>query len=36
MDAGALAPIVPAVTFGFSSVPPQPNLARVRTTVVES
>ncbi|WP_461172011.1 hypothetical protein M1D93_13325 [Arthrobacter sp. Z1-9] len=36
VDAGALAPIVPAVTFGFSSVPPQPGLARVRTTVVES
>ena len=36
VDAGALAPIVPAVTFGFSSVPPQPNLARVRTTVVDT
>ncbi|WP_458781479.1 hypothetical protein [Arthrobacter sp. D3-16] len=36
VDAGALAPIVPAVTFGFSSVPPQPNLARVRTTVVDA
>lgn len=33
-DAGPLAPIRPAVTFGFSSVPPQPSLARVRTTVV--
>ncbi len=36
IDAGALAPIRPAVTFGFSSVPPRPSLARVRTTVVES
>ncbi|MFJ6155364.1 hypothetical protein ACIQF8_00315 [Pseudarthrobacter sp. NPDC092184] len=36
VDAGALAPIRPAVTFGFSSVPPRPSLARVRTTVVES
>ncbi|MGN7199222.1 hypothetical protein [Arthrobacter sp. SAFR-044] len=35
-DAGALAPITPPVTFGFSSVPPQPSLARVRTTVVEA
>ncbi|MEO5315791.1 hypothetical protein PV772_17010 [Pseudarthrobacter sp. CC12] len=35
-DAGALAPIRPAVTFGFSSVPPRPSLARVRTTVVEA
>ncbi len=34
-DAGALSPIVPPVTFGFSSVPPQPSLARVRTTVEE-
>ncbi|MFF2344427.1 hypothetical protein [Pseudarthrobacter sp. NPDC058119] len=34
-DAGALAPIRPAVTFGFSSVPPRPSLAHVRTTVVE-
>lgn len=34
-DAGALAPIKPAVTFGFSSVPPRPTIARVRTTVVE-
>ncbi|WP_314213880.1 hypothetical protein [Pseudarthrobacter equi] len=34
-DAGALAPVVPPVTFGFSSVPPRPSLARVRTTVVE-
>jgi hypothetical protein len=35
-DAGTLAPIRPAVTFGFSSVPPRPSLARVRTTVVEA
>jgi hypothetical protein len=35
-DAGALAPIHPAVTFGFSSVPPQPSLARVRTTILEA
>jgi hypothetical protein len=35
-DAGALAPISPAVTFGFSSVPPRPSVARVRTTVVEA
>jgi hypothetical protein len=35
-DAGALSPIVPAVDFGFSSVPPRPTLARVRTTVVEA
>jgi hypothetical protein len=35
-DAGALAPIRPAVTFGFSSVPPRPSVARVRTTVVEA
>ena len=35
-DAGALAPIRPAVTFGFSSVPPRPSLARVRTTVVDA
>ncbi|ACL40550.1 conserved hypothetical protein [Pseudarthrobacter chlorophenolicus A6] len=34
-DAGALAPVVPPVTFGFSSVPPRPSLARVRTTVTE-
>ena len=34
--AGALAPIRPAVTFGFSSVPAQPSLARVRTTVTTS
>ncbi|MGF9646858.1 hypothetical protein AAIH32_02735 [Pseudarthrobacter oxydans] len=34
-DAGSLAPIRPAVTFGFSSVPPRPSLARVRTTVLE-
>ena len=36
VDAGALAPIVPAVEFGFSSVPRQPGLARVRTTVVDA
>jgi hypothetical protein len=35
-DAGALSPILPAVEFGFSSVPPQPSLARVRTTVVDA
>lgn len=35
-DAGALAAIRPAVTFGFSSVPPRPSLARVRTTVVDT
>ncbi|GAC1370517.1 MAG: hypothetical protein NVSMB43_05980 [Pseudarthrobacter sp.] len=35
-DAGALAPIRPAVTFGFSSVPAQPGVARVRTTVVDA
>lgn len=35
-DAGALAPISPGVTFGFSSVPPRPSVARVRTTVVEA
>ncbi|MCB5294600.1 hypothetical protein [Arthrobacter sp. SO3] len=34
-DAGAMAAILPAVTFGFSSVPPEPSLARVRTTVVQ-
>ena len=34
-DAGTLAPILPAVTFGFSSVPPGPTVARVRTTVVQ-
>jgi hypothetical protein len=32
-DAGALAAIRPAVGFGFSSVPPGPAFARVRTTV---
>jgi len=36
VDAGALAPVRPAVTFGFSSVPPRPGIARVRTTVAES
>jgi hypothetical protein len=35
-DAGTLAAIRPAVTFGFSSVPPRPSLARVRTTVVDT
>lgn len=35
-DAGALSAIRPAVTFGFSSVPPEPSLARVRTTVLQS
>ncbi|WP_285251322.1 hypothetical protein [Pseudarthrobacter sp. fls2-241-R2A-168] len=35
-DAGPLASIAPAVTFGFSSVPPRPSLARVRTTIVEA
>jgi hypothetical protein len=34
--AGDLAPVLPAVTFGFSSVPPRPSIARVRTTVVEA
>jgi hypothetical protein len=32
-DAGALSAIRPAVGFGFSSVPPEPSLARVRTTI---
>ncbi|WP_142033041.1 hypothetical protein [Arthrobacter sp. SLBN-112] len=35
-DAGALGLIRPAVTFGFSSVPPRPSVARVRTTVMEA
>ncbi|MDZ4090314.1 MAG: hypothetical protein U1D68_03800 [Arthrobacter sp.] len=35
-DAGSLAAIRPAVTFGFSSVPPEPSLARVRTTVLQA
>ena len=34
-DAGRLADIRPPVTFGFSSVPPRPSVARVRTTVEE-
>ena len=34
-DQDALAPVMPAVTFGFSSVPAQPGIARVRTTIVE-
>ncbi|TQJ60273.1 hypothetical protein FBY30_2536 [Arthrobacter sp. SLBN-83] len=33
-DAGELAPIRPPVTFGFSSVPPRPSIARVRTTII--
>jgi hypothetical protein len=33
IDAGTLSAVRPAVGFGFSSVPPQPSLARVRTTV---
>lgn len=32
-DAGSLAAVRPPVTFGFSSVPAAPSLARVRTTV---
>ena len=32
-DAGPLAAIRPAVGFGFSSVPPEPSLARVTTTI---
>jgi hypothetical protein len=32
-DAGPLAAILPAVAFGFSSVPAEPGLARVRTTI---
>jgi len=35
-DAGSLAAVLPAVTFGFSTVPAAPSLARVRTTVVQS
>lgn len=35
-DAGSLAAVLPAVTFGFSSVPPRPGLARVRTTVQDA
>ncbi len=35
-DAGTLSPIRPAVTFGFSSVPHRPSIARVRTTVEEA
>lgn len=34
--AGDLAPIRPGVTFGFSSVPARPSIARVRTTVVDA
>jgi len=33
-DAGALSPIRPPVTFGFSSVPAQPSVARVQTTII--
>lgn len=33
VDAGTLAKVLPAVGFGFSSVPPEPGIARVRTTV---
>ncbi|WP_445153744.1 hypothetical protein ACTWLI_10135 [Arthrobacter sp. Hor0625] len=33
-DQGGLVPITPAVSFGFSSVPPSPSLATVRTTIV--
>lgn len=33
-DAGPLAEIVPAVRFGFSSVPARPTLATVQTTIV--
>ena len=32
-DLGALAPVAPAVRFGFSSVPPAPSVTRVRTTI---
>ena len=32
-DLGALAPVVPAVRFGFSSVPASPTVTRVRTTI---
>lgn len=35
-DAGSLAAVLPPVTFGFSSVPAAPSLARVRTTVTPS
>ncbi|MDN4642664.1 hypothetical protein [Arthrobacter sp. PsM3] len=35
-DAGSLSAIRPAVAFGFSSVPREPSLARVRTTVVRA
>jgi hypothetical protein len=33
VDAGPLAAVRPAVQFGFGSVPPQPGIVRVRTTV---
>lgn len=32
-DLGTLAPVLPAVRFGFSSVPPAPSVTRVRTTI---
>ena len=35
VHAGDLAPVHPGVTFGFSSVPARPSLARVRTTVMD-
>ena len=35
-NAGPLSAIRPGVTFGFSSVPPDPSLARVRSTVVRA
>ncbi len=34
-DAGTVARVTPPVTFGFSSVPARPSIARVRTTVEE-
>ncbi len=33
VDLGALAPVHPAVRFGFGSVPPRPALVRITTTV---
>lgn len=35
-DLGHLTPVRPPVTFGFGSVPPNPSLARVTTTVTEA
>ena len=32
-DLGELAPVVPAVRFGFSSVPAAPTVTRLRTTI---